>query len=1163
MADQEFIPGSVEPTEAQKSAGNYRKGHRLINGMRISIENAAGTTRKGVGKDGKPWESTLNHDYGYVRGSKGHDKDAIDVFLGPNHDSPDARVFVIDQNDPETGKLDEHKVMLGFDNEHAAYKGYHSEYPIGWRGYSDMVEMTVPEFKKWAYKGKTLGKRKAAAEYVGHADKKAFKSGGAVSIDKPVPKVEHGYGAAHDYAEGGLATSEDDLSKPAFRTPMVAKRREDRQDRAGAAEVPLQALRGLATGTLGFGGDIERTARQVLNLVAKEDKKVDETPFLPTGDFWRDIAPLKPTSAAGRAVSELGSMAAVPLSVAATGLVRGAAAGAKGAAPVLRGAFERMAENAASKDSMIPGRVRGGSRWAQTGAVKAPGGNWIDPRVDKVAENARGWEAEPMEGVDASNPVADWMGKRTKDYIKNKFGTVGDPMLKLEAEGRLPVDIGHNPRDRVPEWAQQRHYEMTGRHEMTPWEAMAGQELDVMGPAAARGHFWQGAPGWLDTLPEEAEIWSPMSVERLGNRLGLDHIRDYLDQATYAGLARKDELADPLSFARHAETMPDEVAGWRRLQNAGLDIDPDKLPKMSFAEVAGKTGDWNAAMKRWQEEAAAALDMNKGIKEVMKTYPDTGYQWVELAPEGLANEGTAMGHCVGGYCSSVEGGNTRILSLRDQKGRPHVTVELARPHESWTEMMQRLREADPAGADEFTNSLGSVTQSSDLARRLRETRPELFPEPPWDIRQIKGKQNLKPVDEYIPAVQDLVRNMGPWGDIRDMLNTGLRDTHNMYNESTIKQLQDAGLGRYATDEELDNVFNKAYRGTPDFASGGHVTSECGCNTCATCTGDKPGYAVGGSIGAGNTVGLATFNQGAQGEQQPAGVVRGPGLSNAGSGVQPQAPGSGWDDSQLGDMMYSGYGLVGNKDLLGKVPTWNLNDPEAENQIKEYTKGANAGVDMRGISAFMRAWSPTTWEGQGGDVDTRREVVDPGAQNTLARMAKMAGMDPWAIAGTNFNDAAQVNSLYKNIDSRLQDYRLITGLQPGQSGLKTYETIYKNNNGQLNPVWAREWARPEDHGWAKSESGGSFLQAMSMMLPAVGGWAGLAGQTAGTAGATAANVAGNAAMGYLQGGVKGALGSLAGQAGGAAGAAAGNYLNVNPNVASYFGSRAAQEAVKRT
>ncbi|ELY1973236.1 hypothetical protein SL040_004723, partial [Aeromonas salmonicida] len=53
-----------EPTEAQKEAGNYKKGHLTLQGLDIALENPKGSTRSGTDQDGKAWQSTMTHDYG-------------------------------------------------------------------------------------------------------------------------------------------------------------------------------------------------------------------------------------------------------------------------------------------------------------------------------------------------------------------------------------------------------------------------------------------------------------------------------------------------------------------------------------------------------------------------------------------------------------------------------------------------------------------------------------------------------------------------------------------------------------------------------------------------------------------------------------------------------------------------------------------------------------------------------------------------------------------------------------------------------------------------------------------------------------------------------------------------------------------------------------------
>lgn len=138
-----------EPSEAQKEAGNYRKGHTDFQGIPISIENARGSTRRGVGADGQPWEAQLPAHYGYIKRTEGADGDHVDAFIGPDAHAPTA--YVIDQVHPEEKTFDEHKVMLGYPDRLSALNDYVRAFSDG-RGRArigDVTEMSIPELKDW------------------------------------------------------------------------------------------------------------------------------------------------------------------------------------------------------------------------------------------------------------------------------------------------------------------------------------------------------------------------------------------------------------------------------------------------------------------------------------------------------------------------------------------------------------------------------------------------------------------------------------------------------------------------------------------------------------------------------------------------------------------------------------------------------------------------------------------------------------------------------------------------------------------------------------------------------------------------------------------------------------------------------------------------------
>lgn len=105
----------------------------------------------------------------------------------------------------------------------------------------------------------------------------------------------------------------------------------------------------------------------------------------------------------------------------------------------------------------------------------------------------------------------------------------------------------------------------------------------------------------------------------------------------------------------------------------------------------------------WHTHLAASgkiMDINAG--KVVERYPD-GYYWMDLGTNNSPDEGQAMGHC------GVDGRATTLISLRDEKGEPHVTLAY----------------------NEKTKNIG----------------------------QVKGKNNKRPVEKYMNYVNDFLGKM--------------------------------------------------------------------------------------------------------------------------------------------------------------------------------------------------------------------------------------------------------------------------------------------------------------------------------------------------------------------------------------------------------------------
>lgn len=186
----------TNPTDAQKEAGNYKKGHIKVDGLNITIEQPKGSIRRGTDANGKQWESEMHNTYGYIRGTESVDGDHIDIFLSDN--PTEGNVFVVDQINKD-GSFDEHKVMYGFSDMESAKRAYLSNYEEGWQGLGSITEVKKEDFKKWIDSSKR--KTKPFAKY------STVKTQGDVQTKKPTE--ENAAPANTETEENNAHNSED------------------------------------------------------------------------------------------------------------------------------------------------------------------------------------------------------------------------------------------------------------------------------------------------------------------------------------------------------------------------------------------------------------------------------------------------------------------------------------------------------------------------------------------------------------------------------------------------------------------------------------------------------------------------------------------------------------------------------------------------------------------------------------------------------------------------------------------------------------------------------------------------------------------------------------------------------------------------------------------
>lgn len=289
---------NTEPTEAQKEAGNYKKGHVQVGTFDITIEQPEGSVRKGTDANGKQWESKMHNTYGYFRGTEGVDGDHIDVFLSNDIDGWNGRkVYVVDQYNPD-GTFDEHKVMLGFNDMDEAKSDYLANYEKGWEdGRRIVVSATnLEDFEKWI--DSSHRKTKPFAEYAGV--KKETVANTPAKEEAAVP-TDNANNAAYTITPATYTNKKgktSDVSLLTFNDELTADQeravKEFAKERLGEGRFsPARGWKDRESGGWMFRS--EEDARKAAEMVDDDDAVSDNQPL--TAQEMRDaVEPKKPAT---------------------------------------------------------------------------------------------------------------------------------------------------------------------------------------------------------------------------------------------------------------------------------------------------------------------------------------------------------------------------------------------------------------------------------------------------------------------------------------------------------------------------------------------------------------------------------------------------------------------------------------------------------------------------------------------------------------------------------------------------------------------------------------------------------------------------------------------------------------------------------------------------
>jgi hypothetical protein len=477
------------------------------------------------------------------------------------------------------------------------------------------------------------------------------------------------------------------------------------------------------------------------------------------------------------------------------------------------------------------------------GVVKRKGGNWLANAISDEMQNLKVnrfgndpvdiyegmrsvYTPEAMsrlspetlqqvkEGFAALKPqvaINKWIDTKLAKYMQNEFATPEDPVRALIERGISPA---RNPGDINPiydynnvfEKRKKAGFPVEGLAETEAgrnWEEMADSSVNV-----------SSLKDLLSSLKDRQESKYGM-IRNEANRTLRDN--PWLNKLTLPDTPIYGQLG--ANYRPVFNHVIDELQN-AMATNSGLpknlQLDPDDLSKMNVPRVVELVDKIN----KWRVDNIKNLQLEETLKaDLYKAYPEQRYRWVQLnRPGQFAAESDAMGHSVRGYeppdkggsdyyglggFKAIQSGEAKVYSLRDEKGQPHVTIEVAtEPTEVMTpsqfyhsdlapqSLFDRLDRIDEQALNKDPSLWERATRDSPEYQKYYEDY-EKSPPMRTKITQIKGKSNEAPAEKYLPFIQDFVKS-GNWSQVNDLQNTGMRKTSSVFNETDIAKLKAMG-----------------------------------------------------------------------------------------------------------------------------------------------------------------------------------------------------------------------------------------------------------------------------------------------------------------------------------------------------------------------------------
>lgn len=429
------------------------------------------------------------------------------------------------------------------------------------------------------------------------------------------------------------------------------------------------------------------------------------------------------------------------------------------------------------------------------GAIKGKGGMWhpeavrilARPLEEAISRGIRNLDMRPgadnTAAIAAAEAARSWTDSRVKNWLNKHAGTATDPLKDV----KVPM-LGDDVRwedltDRLIHGYDVVPFNVTPKHGSQVHEGTMG--------AKAGERIWDMAS--TNVGPKASAVQAIQSY--------LSHVGDYLREFVPADKLQQYDLVRAVKETARQDEIQAAKMAKARVNQAGIvdyKVYPDGMKWVEVGKVADEGMPKGYRIEKVQD--ASGVDGYKVLKDGEHLGKDVDLRDVgpddfpprfasmeeaayaarqHVADQALKNEGDVMGHCVGGYCEMVHSGESKIYSLRDEKGMSHVTVEVRpqSPTVDLRELTGNFRQGvvpreeaikvieDLQYDPDFGKGTKDATGKTDLSHWIERLQQQ-------DIMQIKGKQNRAPVDKYLPYVQDFVKS-GKWGEVGDLENAGL------------------------------------------------------------------------------------------------------------------------------------------------------------------------------------------------------------------------------------------------------------------------------------------------------------------------------------------------------------------------------------------------------